>query len=441
MCLALAGAVLSPSPLPIIVSALALVAIVLLLWRRTEPPILLLPPLFQWSEVSMPAISTMWLGVPLNDLADRAPELETATYYGLAAGVMLSIGFRLALDFGKRRFRLRGLLAEAQALPFTAVASAAFGLMIAGYVFATASVFAGPARELFNSIAALKSAGLFILAYWCLARRQNLPILAAVVGADVLYGMTGFFADFKNSILTLLIAAIIARPRLGRGSVMAAGAAAGLILLVAIFWSAVKTDYRVMVNQGSGAQVILVPLEERADYILKAMGEFGPDDLSRGFNALVARHGYVEYLAQTMSYIPASAPHENGAITLSAIRHITQPRIFFPNKPPLPSDTEVMARYTGQQNVWDANTSISIGHVGEIYVDFGFWGGLVAMMMLGGLIGFFVRTIADAQRTPDLLKAGLCIVAILPLAYFGNAYVKLIGTTTFCAIITFGLLR
>ena len=62
-------AVASTTPLIVFLCGLALTVIILLFLQDREPPILLLPPLFQWSEVALVPISTVWKRVPLNDLS------------------------------------------------------------------------------------------------------------------------------------------------------------------------------------------------------------------------------------------------------------------------------------------------------------------------------------------------------------------------------------
>src|SRR5262245_10411829 len=59
------AAVASTSPPTVAASGACLALVVLLLWRGDEPPILLLPALFQWSEVALPPLSTIWRQVPL----------------------------------------------------------------------------------------------------------------------------------------------------------------------------------------------------------------------------------------------------------------------------------------------------------------------------------------------------------------------------------------
>jgi len=80
-------------------------------------------------------------------------------------------------------------------------------------VAAFVSGSAGPARELFNQISNIKYIGLFAFTYWCLVRRSHLFVLAALICFEVVFGMTGFFAEFKNSLLTVVVAALAARPR------------------------------------------------------------------------------------------------------------------------------------------------------------------------------------------------------------------------------------
>lgn len=429
------GALASTAPTVVAASGLALITIIALLWRSKAPPILLLPPVYQWSEVSLPPISTIWLGVPLQSLSMRGADLEDAAYYGLIGVVMLAFGLRLAVQFGKTGPILGSLRSEAEFLSFKGVSRAAFTLIALGYLFGAAADFAGPTRELFNSASELKTAGFFILAYWCLSRRQNLSVLAAVFGFEILIGMTGFFAEFKNSVLALIIAAIIARPKFSKQGIFPTVGAVVLLIGLAIFWSAVKVEYRAFVNQGTAAQVVLVPIEERISFIGGEAFDFGIADAQRGFDLLVARHGYIDFLAQTMRFVPSGRPHENGALTEAVVSHIAMPRILFPSKPPLSSDTEIMVKYTGQSMLWDGNTSISLGHLAELYIDFGYFGGLLGMMMIGLLVGGIFRVLVGQRGSCDLLKAGLCVMATLPLAYFGTAYVKLIGALIFTSLI------
>ena len=123
--------------------------------------------------------------------------------------------------------------------------------------------------------------------------------------------------------------------------------------------------------------MVLVPLSDRVMYIARSAVNFSTEDFLQGFDLLVKRHGYIEFLGLTMDYVPDPIPHENGALTFAVLRHISMPRFIFRGKAPLPSDTEITARYTGLGSLGNQNTSISIGHLGELYVDFGLIGAFV----------------------------------------------------------------
>lgn len=439
--IATVAAILSTAPVVVAASGLSLAAIIALLWRADEPPILLLPPLFQWSEVALPAISTIWLRTSLGQMSYLGADLKPAAFYGLAAVTVLAVGLRLGAGrLGRPSFAAR-LRQDALTFSYPVMLRLCLALMGAGYVMSALSELDGPTRELFNQASGIKYAGFFMLAYWCLVRRTHGHVLAAVVLFETVFGMTGFFAEFKNSLLTLLVAAIAARPRLSRGGAFAVGFALCLLVCVAIFWSSVKPDYRHFVNQGTGEQVVLVPLADRIAYLADAAVSFDGNNVADGFERLVSRHGYIEFLGLTMQAVPDTVPHENGSLTYAVVRHIAMPRFLFPDKPPLPSDTEIMARYTGLPMLWNQNTSISIGHLGELYVDFGFMGGLAAIGLIGVLVGAVYRSLRSGRSSPALLNAGLAMMATLPIAYFGTAYIKLVGAFIFATALALAFQR
>lgn len=425
LALTLIGVLFSQSPGPIAASAAALIAIVAMLWREDVPPILLLPVLYQWSEVAILPIATIWYGVPLSDLSQWNSDWDAAAYFGLAGVVALGLGLRLGSGMARTSPFAGQIAQNAKLWPFSDTLRMSLVIIAGGYVLAVVSGFAGPARTAVDQMANVKYVGIFMLAYTCLLTGRNLPVLAAVVGFDVVFGMTGFFAEFKNTILTLAVAAMAARPRLRAADMLLVAAAALALLAVAVFWSAVKSDYRVFMNRGTGAQIVAVSLEDRLGYLGQAVASVDGETIADGFDRLVRRHGYLEFLALTMDNVPAARPHENGTMLLAAVQHVTMPRFLFPWKPPLPNDTDVMVTYTGLPPLWDNRTSISLGNFTEMYIDFGIFGALLCQLALGVAIGLVVRTLMRHRTCPPLITAGLCLMAVLPAAYFGTAFPKL----------------
>jgi hypothetical protein len=436
--LATIGALASPSPTAVAACGACLALVVFTLWR--DLPILLLPALFQWSEVAIIPMSTIWRQVPLSQLSQYRVSLESSTLYGLGGVAALAIGLRLGSGSSSAALSAR-LDADAAAWRFHDVAGVGLCAIVLGSALSVMSGYAGPARELLRQAGNVHYVGLFALAYWCLRRRSHYAVVAAVTAFEVVLGMTGYFAEFKNALLTLIVAALAARARLRLSDILIVGAAGGLLIGVAIFWSAVKSDYRRFVNGGSGAQIVVPPIGERIGYMGNALITMNGRRVADGFNRLVARHGYTEYLALTMANVPEFRPHEDGQLTLSVFDHVLTPRFLFPDKSPLPSDTAIMTDYTGLRDRWSDNTSISIGYLGELYVDFGYSGGLLAAGIIGALVGAVYRMLARRDDAHALLTAGFCVMATLPIAYFGLAYIKVMGAFASSSAIALALQR
>ncbi len=424
------GALSSSVPTLLFGCAICLIFVTLLLWTSDEPPILLLPILFQWSEVAILPYSTSWLHVPLAELSPYGADLNMSAIYGLLGVTAMAIGMKLATLAGKRRgpsFAER-IKADAMTIPFERVVFISFVLIGVGYFFAALAPYAGPLREPAGQASSVKYLGLFILTYASLVRERGYALLIAVVCFEVVFGMTGFFAQFKDSILTFFVAALFAKPRVRVTDTLVVSFVALIILSVGIFWSAIKPDYREFVNKGSGEQIVEVPLADRIDFLSNAALTFNDEKVAEGFQKLVARHGYIEFLGLVMQNVPTGLDYQKGQITMSVFRHISVPRFLWSDKPPLPSDTEVMSKFTGLPMLWGNETSISIGYLGELYADFGYWGGIFAAACIGGVIGFAYRFVRDSKNTSPLMAAGLCVMIALKVSSFGTAYVKMAGS-------------
>jgi hypothetical protein len=214
-------------------------------------------------------------------------------------------------------------------------------------------------------------------------------------------------------------------------------------VLLGVFWSAVKKDYRNFLNLGTGGQVVLQPVDERLAFLVNKAAEFDGRQFAYGVELLLGRLSYIDFLAATMEQVPKALPHEGGALLGAAVWHVLTPRILFPEKPELPSDTLMTAYYTGvAEAVWaDETTSISIGYMGELYIDFGVGGALLAVFLMGLAYGKCYRVIRDDPRTPSFVNYGLCMMVALAFSTFGTALIKLVGSLLMVMIAAFALQR
>jgi hypothetical protein len=283
-------------------------------------------------------------------------------------------------------------------------------------------------------------AGVFALTYVCTAQRRGLVYVVLIASFELIKGITGFFAEFKEVFVVILIGVVAASPRVKPRTAMIGLVLAGATLAMGAFWSAIKADYRTYVSEGSWQQSALVPLEDRLDYLAHRVSETDAETMEFGFDILVRRWGYVDLLSATISNVPAKVPYENGALIGASVMHMLQPRLLFPDKPPLASDTDVAIRYSGigfNEGGNAATTSISLGYVTELYVDFGVVGALAVTFLLGLLLGCAVKYLMASTALPAIVNSGLAIVLAISVASFEEALAKMIGAavTSFVVIL------
>ena len=193
------------------------------------------------------------------------------------------------------------------------------------------------------------------------------------------------------------------------------------------FWSYVKIDYRQMVSGGTMEQVVVVPLSERIDYLANEVRHFDRTEFSQGFNQLLRRQSYVDYLAATMAHVPSEVPFENGSRIGKTVVHLLTPRILFPEKAATEFDSDVTAYYTGLAVNTRSYTSISIGWAGEFYIDFGRIGALISSLLMGLGFGLAYRALRTRARDSLLLNYGARATLVSVLMSFDTALIKYVG--------------
>jgi hypothetical protein len=422
--LMLVGVIASPSPLVVLASCIVAICILICLWRPGQPPILLLPAFYQFMQVALKPYMTVFSGSSLQDLADFGENLEPAALFSLAAIAVLALGLRI----GAGRARARN--AAVDDWPFKQLLAVSIAAIIVGNVLGRYGEMFGTAKQIVLALSGIGSAGLFVLAYATMRLRRGLGWLAIVVASQIGIGMTGFFGGFQTTVLVLLCATLAAHSTLRARGIVLLALGAVLTLGLAVFWTSGKSQYRAFLSEGTDQQVVLQPLDKRVGYLVNKAAGFDSQQFAEGLTHLLARISYIDFLAVTMERVPAVIPHENGALLERGIWHVLTPRILFPDKPDLPSDTKVTARYTGLNAVVfaDENTSISIGYLGELYIDFGIGGALLAVFLMSLAYGRCYRAIRDHSRTPSFVNYGLCMMLALAFAVFETALVKTIGS-------------
>jgi len=396
-------------------------------WRylraREGPPVLAMALTFQWVQVTAGLWYYALTGVrlPALDLSDYRP----AVLIGLGCLVALLIGLRLGM----------GIVRLSPATTATSDPSFGWEALIAVYVVSIAVTgavqeFAWEVPSLTQGILALtyaRFALLFLIFRRLSQPRVRMGWIAIVLAGEVVLGFTGYFAGFREPMMmaTMAIAGAFDHRRLKHWAVI--GALGMVMLLSGVIWMGIRTEYR----RDFEDQVFATSRDARLDRIATLSARWidrSPTEIVSDVDLFVDRLWAVYYPALAMARVPDVVPHEDGALLSSAVVHALTPRVLFPDKPAVESDSDKVRRYSG---LWVAgseeNTSIAFGYAGEAYVDFGTPLMFAPVFAYGVLMGIAYHGLLRAIRVRELAIAAVTVILWLSLYLFERSWANMLG--------------
>lgn len=428
-------AVFSVNSLLTLAAFATLAAILYLTLRPGEPPVLTFAVAYQWVQAASPILLADIRGERIGSM-DPSSDLRMAAWLSLAGLLVLAAGIRLATASLAPVDR-RKVSVELSSLSLSRLWVGYAGLFVAkGGITWVAWRLPG-LRQIVLTFEDVRWFFFFLFAVACFARRQRYSLLAFSVGVEILLGFVGYFSSFKEVLFVLALAFLTSRPRLGLRTSAVAGLLVAFAFLLGSAWMLVREDFRLYVSGGERAQIVTVPLAERLDRMASMIGGIKVKDLGAGLEALIERIGYVEYFGKVVSRVPSRLPYEGGSLWWTAVRHVLTPRLLFPTKPNLLSDSELTMKYTGEWLASDSEgTSISMGYFAESYIDFGSIGMMAPIFVLGLIWGCMYRyfLVSDARVAFSLAAA---VTVLLNANQFEIHNVKLLGgmLTIFAVIV------
>jgi len=263
------------------------------------------------------------------------------------------------------------------------------------------------------ALALLRWVAVYMLTYTVLTQHRGYPYLAVVFTVEIMIGFLGFFSDFKTVLIVMLLAALTSPTALRGIRLRTAGALTVAILGLGIVWTGVKGEYREFLNQGTGQQVVLVPVTERIGKLAELVGDMTPARFGDSLLLLVERVTYVYYFGQVIETVPRHIAHENGLLWREAVERVLVPRLLNPAKRII-DDSQRTSDYTGNRVAGaEEGASISLGYVAESYIDFGRVMMMVPLFLWGLFVGRLYRFLLRSTRYP--LFAYGCATALVAL--------------------------
>lgn len=403
-------------------------AVLILIWRLLRasegPAVLALATTTQWAQV---ALGVYYLGLTGRSLTGvEGTDWERMVLLGLGCVLALTLGLWGGSTLVARRM---GPLDQGPE------AVTGFRMLVIVYFLSVAvtGILQQVAWEyptIAQAILALSFARLALL--FLVFRRLTQPVLRwhlilALIAFEVVLGFSGYFAGFKEPLLLAVMATIeVFEPRKVEhwAAVLVLGA---LVAIASVMWMGVRTEFRQDFDDevfASSRSTRLQRMKALSTDWYRQSGERIGEDL----DMLVDRVWAIYYPALAVERVPNVLPHTEGRILGSALMHLVTPRALFPNKPDLPSDSEMVRKYSGVMVAGaEQNTSIAFGYAAESYVDFGvplmFAPSLVFGLFMGAAYQWFLRTIRHRELAVSLVT----VIFWLGLYLFERSWIKTLG--------------
>ncbi len=391
-------------------------------WRQNEPSIFLFAFLFQWISITIKVFYSNFQGKEFTTLHEFTENIQLAFLLNIYGLLFFGLGIYLVIkDIPVRidEFKKELLKYDTKALIIIYL----IFLFIINFMFKLRYVVPG----LFQGVVALsqiKLGFIFLLFYISYYKKQYISIVWFIFLIEIASGFLSFFSNFKEIIIILFISYLAFRGNLKSKEIVVSFVIIFIGFYFGLLWTGIKGEYRFFLAGGERSQQVVVDKQAAADKFIQLVTSFDFDeDGEIALEALIDRVSYIDHFSASLGYVPAFVPHENGKVWGQAITHVVTPRLFFPNKPAI-DDSQHLMKYTGMV-VADASmgTSISLGYMGDSYVDFGPVFMVVPLFLLGLFIGYIYKNLF---KTKKVIWAYVLIVPLYEFTYnLGVASIKM----------------
>jgi hypothetical protein len=406
------------------------VAALITIWRllRHEeeegPPVLALAMTIQWLQVTAGLFYTGVTGRPLS--ATDGPDTDRMVLIGLGCVMALTVG----LWFGAHQVRAR--MPKPEHAPNELVG----WRLLVGLYFG-ALVVTGVMQQLAWSYPTLTQA-IFALSFTHLAilflmlRRLTRPVLrpeliVPLLALEVALGFTGYFSNFKEPLLLAGLAMLETFDTRRLQHWLVGAGLAAVLGTALVTWMGVRTEYRQEIDEQWLDSSRTARLQRMQALLTEWLRE-RDDRVQHDLDVLADRVWAIYYPSLAIGRVPDVLPHTDGELMTGALVHLVTPRIMFPNKPDLPSDSDLVRKYSGVYVAGiEQNTSIAFGYAAEAYVDFGVPMMFVPVVLFGVFMGvmyeWFLRTLQHRELAVTLVT----VVFWLALYLFERSFARTIG--------------
>jgi hypothetical protein len=390
---------------------------------KEGPPVLALAFTFQWCQVTCAIIYSDLTGRHIAELEHCDPTQM----------VLLGLGCLTALLMGLHWGR------QLTYRPVPAVRPQSLNLVSLALVYVVTTLFTGIAHDIafelpmftqiIITVIFLRYALLFLLLRRFSIPKLHLSWVALMVATEIGIGIAGYFAGFREAIIMAALALLEAFDRRKLSNWVGMAALAILMVLSGTLWTGVKHDFRRSFNDNDFAESQTARFDKMqtlsADWFSRDLDHIMPD-----VDQMITRLWAVYYPALAVRRVPSVLPHSDGAIMERALEHVLMPRILFPEKPNLVSDSNMVRKYSG---VWVAGdkqgTSIAFSYAAESYIDFGLVGMFFPVLLYGLVMGMAYEALLRFILNREIAVGVVTAIFWLSLYLFERSWIKMLGAS------------
>lgn len=389
--------------------------------RRGEPPVAAAAFTYQWAQVTIALFYLAITGRMISQM--KAIDPQPIVLMGLVSISSLFGGYYMV---ARRRPHWRQSSESDQGSLTLAFVSVSYLVTVASSQLLLRIAWNFPAvTQLLFVLSFVRYALLYLLMTRLLNPRPRwLPILLVLV-AELGMGFSGYFASFKESLAFIGLALFVSAARRRGSAWFALVALAAIGLTAGIAWTAIKPVLR---KEYSYSATATERLSRVVDALIPAL-ENPPVPWSTQVDKFVSRVWQVFYPGLALERVPRLVPYEHGKILRAALSNTFKPRIFFPDKGELASESDLVRKYSGVRVAGrESKTSIAFGYVAESYVDFGWPLLMLPIFVFGCVIGIADLVLNRYIMNWEILQSVRVVVLWSSMYLFEASWVITIGT-------------
>ncbi len=411
----------------ILVSIIVLLIIFEFFWRPYHPPIILFALVLIWFSITTGIYYVAITHDKITSLLWRpfysAENIYKAYWYSIIGLLSFTIGIKLGVGSATEYKLDLNKLLDLDIVKLIIVFI--FYNPLTDFFFHKTKIYFTSISQFFYMLKLFKWSLFFLITAAVFYSKKYKELFWIVFTLGVIMGFASYFSAFKNYFLIFPIGYLAVKKLTPRQTLVISFFSI-ILLLIAVYWSYIKGDYRQYLSGGQREQKVVVSKKQAIKKFFSYAKQFDKERFKLGEQALIKRIFYIEYFSATIRFIPTYRDFMNGYNTLRAIKHVLMPRFLFPNKPPL-DDSKHTMQLTG---IYVASakqgTSISTGFMAEFYADYGPFYMHVALILLGLTVGLFYRIVVTSS--PDVNWGfALAVPVFFLISNYGKDLTKFVG--------------